>query len=819
MNVRNIRIEDYDYPLPEERIASHPLPQRDSCKLLVAGRQRAMSHHVFSNLPYLIKRDTLIVANETKVIRARMEFIKASGARIEIFILEPCFPADYVSNFESRKSCSWVCLVGNRKRWKEGPLEKALEMTDTGGKKVTVTLKAELGKELPGNGYEVFFSWDNSHFSFAEIVENAGNIPIPPYLKRKSEDSDTSDYQTVFSKTEGSVAAPTAGLHFTPELITELKQFGDEFVPVTLHVGAGTFQPVKSEEIGDHPMHTEWISVSRFSLMRIVSALENGRDILAVGTTSVRTLESLPYLGEILRRRKKSGEVAAESAPEEKLEVTQWMPYEEEYKNLDTIGALRSLLEYMRENGLDALEAVTSIMIAPGFRWRIVNKLITNFHQPKSTLLLLVSSFLGRDGEERERWRDIYQEALREGYRFLSYGDACLFSRGRQTVMLPASKSMALRAATINAVKSPEKLDELENLDLGDDARYYIAALRKTLASALPDAPSAEVYIGEGAAPLRFLVAFAASLPGSKVRITCAEGLRRRPLRPLVDTLQAMGADIEFNDTEANWSVRIRGKRLRGGEIKVDASVTSQYASALMLASPLWEEGGELEIEEDNMVSAPYLEMTARMMASVLPKVEADWSAAAFFYENCLVSGQDVEISGLTPAGVSLQGDSEIVNIFLPTGVRTHYKTTPEGILTTLMAGPEVKIPPEEDVEFLGSFAEYPDIVPALAVGLCYRKIPFRLKDIGHLRYKESDRLQALQSNLVRIGYGVSIEGDSLIFNGEFHPLNEFPVKIDPYGDHRIAMAFYPLELMGMVEVEDKAVVAKSFPNFYQQFK
>ena len=406
MSVKSIRIDDFDYPLPDERIAIHPLPRRDECRLLQVDADGNISHRVFKELPSLLSPRTLIIANETKVIRARMEFHKSSGARIEIFLLEPLNPNDYVLNFASTGSCSWSCMVGNRKKWKDEPLRRSLEI---GGRDLALTVTK--GRDLPGNAVEVDFSWDNPEVTFAEIIENVGNIPIPPYLKRASEDSDTEDYQTVYSRNDGSVAAPTAGLHFTTQLLDTLREQGHDFATVTLHVGAGTFQPVKSEEIGDHPMHTEWISVSRETIDRIIEALEEGRDILAVGTTSVRTLESLPYL------------VYGSGGEELNSTVSQWMAYEPDTRNLDTLEALKKLSSILAETGEEALVATTSIMIAPGFRWRIVNRLVTNFHQPKSTLLLLVSSFLGGD-----RWRDVYSEALSSSYRFLSYGDACLFT-------------------------------------------------------------------------------------------------------------------------------------------------------------------------------------------------------------------------------------------------------------------------------------------------------------------------------------------------------------------------------------------------------
>lgn len=795
MDVRKIKIEDFDYPLPEERIALHPLAQRDSCKLLAANRNGKISHHVFSDLPLLIKPDTLIVANETKVIRARMEFEKETGAKIEIFLLEPLRPHDYAVSFASREGCSWTCLIGNKKRWKEGSLTKKLEIAGT-----ALVLQAKLGPETPGNGYEVTFSWDNPEVSFAEVVEGAGNIPIPPYLNRESEESDTSDYQTVYSRTDGSVAAPTAGLHFTPGLISELKQRGDEFATVTLHVGAGTFQPVKSEEIGDHPMHSEWISVSRGTLSRLIRALENGRDILAIGTTSVRTLESLPYLGLMIAAEGKAGP------------VTQWMPYDDRYREIDTIRVLKILRKYLDENGLNAIEARTSILIAPGFRWRIVNKLITNFHQPKSTLLLLVSSFIDGDKPREEKiWKQIYTEALDKSYRFLSYGDACLFTRGPRSVELPAAKSMVIRAATICAATDPRKLDELANLGLCDDSEFYISALKKVLQSreTTEDTP-VRINIGEGAAPLRFLTAFAASLPGANIDVTCSEGLRKRPIKPLIDTLKALGADVDFNDSIADWRLTIQGRQLKGGEIEVDSSFTSQYVSALLLASLLWDDGIRLKEASDKVVSRPYIKMTREMLANRIILPEPDWSAAAFFYEYALISGRDVGIAVLIPPEISLQGDSAVCGLYSLLGVETEFAS--DGSANLLFKG----ISRKDEFEF--DFTDFPDMVPSVAVALCYRRIPFRFRGVAHLRYKECDRLTALQSLLVRIGYEVEVENDTLVFNGEFRPYQEFPVEIDPYGDHRMAMAFYPLELAGMVTIDEKQVVSKSFPNFYQQF-
>lgn len=411
-DIRDIKIADFDYPLPDDRIPRHPLAERDTCKLLVSRPDGSVEHHTFSELPELLPEKTLMVCNDTRVINARIRFEKSTGSKIEVFLLEPIFPEDYVLMFQAVGSCRWGCLVGNLKRWKEGPLVK---MLDIDGRKVE--LRASRIQPLDGNGQEILFEWDDPEVTFASVVDAAGYIPIPPYLKRDSEESDSDDYQTVYARVKGSVAAPTAGLHFTPRLFERLRNVGVDIAPLTLHVGAGTFQPVKSETIGEHPMHTEVFSVDRDSLMQIVDAKKHGRKITAVGTTSVRTLESLPYIGAQL------------SAGDMSLHVGQWMPYTEDDRETprDVVSDLQHIIRYMDENGVDTLTASTSIMIAPGFHWRIVDVMVTNFHQPQSTLLLLVSSFLDRNPEEsRLQWRNIYEEALDHAYRFLSYGDACL---------------------------------------------------------------------------------------------------------------------------------------------------------------------------------------------------------------------------------------------------------------------------------------------------------------------------------------------------------------------------------------------------------
>ena len=409
-NSKDIRIENFDYPLPEERIAKYPLEKRDECRLLLRSPQGKIYHRRFKELPDLLPAGALLLCNDTKVIRARLTFHKETGAAIEIFLLEPISPTDYVLNFQSTDHCVWKCLVGNLKKWKEGELH----ITVTTDADKEITLYAQRKESLPDGSIAIEFRWEGGKATFSELIEKAGMIPIPPYLNRESEESDLKDYQTVYARQQGSVAAPTAGLHFTPAVFEGLEAHGVKIEKLTLHVGAGTFRPVKSDTIGDHAMHGERFSVTLAMLETLYKYKKEGRPVVAVGTTSVRTLESLPYIAESLRR----GE-------ENPLNLGQWRAYTEEYRDFDTLESLEYLIERMKKEEEETLSAETSIMIAPGFRWRITDAMVTNFHQPKSTLLLLVSSFLGKDGDF-ESWRKVYDAALEGDYRFLSYGDACL---------------------------------------------------------------------------------------------------------------------------------------------------------------------------------------------------------------------------------------------------------------------------------------------------------------------------------------------------------------------------------------------------------
>ncbi|MDE6333069.1 MAG: S-adenosylmethionine:tRNA ribosyltransferase-isomerase [Muribaculaceae bacterium] len=401
-NPQDILIEQYDYQLPQERIATHPLVQRDACKLLVYTPGGCATEHIFSDLPSLLPAGATLICNNTRVINARLHFRKETGASIEIFCLEPASPADYAENFACTGCCEWVCLIGNSKRWKSGPLASEIEIN---GIRHTLTAERICTR---GNSWVVRFSWDGQA-SFAEVITAAGEIPIPPYLNRSTEASDSADYQTVYSHINGSVAAPTAGLHFTPALLENLDNRGIGRLEVTLHVGAGTFQPVKSDAIGDHPMHSEFIAVPAATIRRLADICGHS-PVIAVGTTSVRTLESLYHIGCLI------------TAGEWHGEVPQWYPYAEKHPRLGVREALTAIADYLAGEGSDTLVADTRIIIAPGYNYKVVDGMVTNFHQPRSTLLLLVSAFIGDDN-----WRGVYDYALDHAFRFLSYGDACLF--------------------------------------------------------------------------------------------------------------------------------------------------------------------------------------------------------------------------------------------------------------------------------------------------------------------------------------------------------------------------------------------------------
>ena len=403
MDTKHIQIKDFNYNLPDERIAKFPLAKRDNSKLLLY-RHGEVTEDVFHNIAQYLPKGALMVFNNTKVIQARLHFRKETGALIEVFLLEPYMPADYEQMFQTTGHCSWLCMIGNLKKWKEGSLKRTF---DVKGKEVTLVAER---KEDVHKSYRVDFSWDASDVSWAELLDAVGELPIPPYLNRETQESDKTTYQTVYSKIKGSVAAPTAGLHFTPEVLADIDRHGIDREELTLHVGAGTFKPVKSEEIQDHEMHTEYICVHRQTLEKLI---RHEAKAIAVGTTSVRTLESLYYIGVKLEKTL--------DLSEEDLHVCQWEPYENAVaKPITPIKAIENIMAYLDKHGLSALHASTQIIIAPGYEYNIVKMLVTNFHQPQSTLLLLVSAFVHGD------WRKIYDYALAHDFRFLSYGDSSL---------------------------------------------------------------------------------------------------------------------------------------------------------------------------------------------------------------------------------------------------------------------------------------------------------------------------------------------------------------------------------------------------------
>lgn len=401
-------IDKFDYPLPEERIAKYPLPERDHSKLLVYN-DGIITEDRFFNIGEYILQQALLVYNNTRVIPARMVFHKPTGAQIEIFCLEPQHPRDYQLALSATDTCIWKCMVGNLKKWKEGILTCTFRLPDSN---TPCHLHAER-LSTQGNTHMIRFAWDAMGLSFAEVLEQLGEIPIPPYLNRPSEESDKTTYQTVYSHIKGSVAAPTAGLHFTNELLNRLHQQGIETTELTLHVGAGTFQPVKTDDANLHVMHTEIIAVPLTTLRLLREHLDH---IVAVGTTSMRTLESLYWLGLHVMHQ--------HTITTENMHVSQFEPYEQADADLpDTNQVLTALIDVLEQLGQDTLHAETQIMIRPGYRFRLVKQLITNFHQPRSTLLLLVSAFVGDD------WKTIYDYALRHDFRFLSYGDSSLLTR------------------------------------------------------------------------------------------------------------------------------------------------------------------------------------------------------------------------------------------------------------------------------------------------------------------------------------------------------------------------------------------------------
>ncbi|MBQ9254259.1 MAG: S-adenosylmethionine:tRNA ribosyltransferase-isomerase [Bacteroidales bacterium] len=401
MEVKNICIDDFDYPLKEENIAKFPLKERDRAKLLVYDGKE-IKDEIFSSLPDLLDKDSLLIFNDTKVVYARLFFFKETGAKIEIFCLEPVCPNDIQLAFSQKKEVSFRCLIGNNKKWKQGNLSSTKQHNNQ-----TITLCAEK-IEQENEYWTVRFSW-NTEQSFAEILDLFGVVPLPPYLNREACEEDKQDYQTVYAIYEGSVAAPTAGLHFSDKTFEDLKNKEIKSCFVTLHVGAGTFKPVSSQTIGEHVMHTEKITIGKEVVQTVLENID--KPIVCVGTTSVRTIESLYWYGRRL---------FLDNCAYSEIDVKQWEPYEGG-ANVGVKDSLRAILKTMEKEGIDCIFGQTQLMVAPSYKYRIVKGMVTNFHQPKSTLLLLVKALIGDD------WKEVYKHALTNDYRFLSYGDACLF--------------------------------------------------------------------------------------------------------------------------------------------------------------------------------------------------------------------------------------------------------------------------------------------------------------------------------------------------------------------------------------------------------
>jgi len=405
LHPRDIRIAEYTYSLPEERIAKYPLAERDLSKLLIYDKGN-IREDIYRNISQHISPGSFVVFNDTKVVHARLLFPKDTGAFTEIFCLEPDSRyKDITTGMTQTHEVYWKCLVGKADKWKEKELHLSIPSHN-----ITITA---IIHEKQSDCFIIHLRW-NTDATFAEILHIAGAVPLPPYIKRKADKNDSETYQTIYSKIEGSVAAPTAGLHFTPHIFEDFKSKDISWDFVTLHVGAGTFKPVKSELIADHTMHAEWLDISADFLDRLIDALNQNKNIVAVGTTATRTIESLYWLG-----------VKVCLSPDidiSDMTIHQWDAYELK-GDIDTLTSFKALSTYLKKHNLNRLITKTRLLIAPGYKWRIVNELITNFHQPDSTLLLLVAAFIGDD------WRKVYDYALAHNFRFLSYGDGCKLIR------------------------------------------------------------------------------------------------------------------------------------------------------------------------------------------------------------------------------------------------------------------------------------------------------------------------------------------------------------------------------------------------------
>lgn len=408
MNPKHINIKDFSYQLPDAKIAKFPLDKRDESKLLIY-RNEEISETVFKNIHQEIPKNALIIFNNTQVIHARLLFNRATGAQIEVFCIEPLDHLDYQLAFASKKTCTWKCMVGNAKRWKEGEILSKEVKTPNGIIQLTAEQHGKAG-EL----FVVKFKWNDSSLFFAEVLHHAGILPLPPYLNRNTEASDEERYQTIYAKVQGSVAAPTAGLHFTDSVFENLTTKNITRDEVTLHVGAGTFKPVKSNTLAEHEMHEETLFVTLNTLKNIFNSISENNMLVAVGTTSTRTLESLYWHGVKL----------IQHTAQKQVSISQWTPYETDVTNISAAQSIKAIIDFLETENETVLHGSTQIIIVPGYTFRIVNALITNFHQPENTLILLIAAFVGDD------WKKIYEYALQNNYRFLSYGDSSiLFSR------------------------------------------------------------------------------------------------------------------------------------------------------------------------------------------------------------------------------------------------------------------------------------------------------------------------------------------------------------------------------------------------------
>jgi S-adenosylmethionine:tRNA ribosyltransferase-isomerase len=409
MDAKELKISDFTYHLPESKIAQHPLKERDKSKLLIY-KNGQITETVFNKLPSLLNDNDCLIFNDTKVVHARILFQKESGARIEIMCLEPFNPSDAAICFKQTETCQWAALVGNNKKWKEGLLSKTFEINGE-----HITLIAERVKQHL-DSYLIKFTWNGGH-TFADVIYYAGLLPLPPYMDREADEDDENRYQTVYAKFEGSVAAPTAGLHFTQQVFEKLTQKKVKTDFVTLHVGAGTFKPVKAEVMLEHQMHEEHVIIEKTLVQNLFDCIENKNRIIVVGTTSLRTIESLYWFGIKLFHNKSVWQNI------NKMEVSQWEPYETEFKPISNAQVLKTVLDWMEFKKVNQIHGTTQIMIAPPYEIKLASAIITNFHQPESTLLLLVSAFIGED------WSDVYYYALNNNFRFLSYGDSSILFR------------------------------------------------------------------------------------------------------------------------------------------------------------------------------------------------------------------------------------------------------------------------------------------------------------------------------------------------------------------------------------------------------